>query len=113
MVNGLGFGGGRKADYSLYWCLLVSQEAKNHHVQGSTFHGKRRKKEYMSHTLFYFVLLAMLATLVVLGIGIFSLVRGGHFRERWSNKLMRLRILFQAIAIVLLMLMVWAVQHGH
>ncbi len=67
----------------------------------------------MSHTLFYFVLLAMFATLVVLGIGVFSLVRGGHFRERWSNKLMRLRILFQAIAIVLLMLMVWAVQHGH
>ena len=67
----------------------------------------------MSLALFYFVLLAMLATLVVLGIGIFSLVRGGYFRERWSNKLMRLRILFQAIAIALLMLMVWAVQHGH
>jgi ABC-type dipeptide/oligopeptide/nickel transport system permease subunit len=80
---------------------------------GSTFGRKRRKKKYMSHTLFYFVLLAMLATLVVLGIGIFSLVRGGYFRERWSNKLMRLRILFQAIAIVLLMLMVWAVQSGH
>lgn len=67
----------------------------------------------MSHALFYFAVLAMLATLVVLGIGVFSLVRGGGFRERWSNKLMRMRVLFQAIAIGLLMLMVWAVQHGH
>ncbi len=67
----------------------------------------------MSHTLFYFALLAMLATLVVLGIGVFSLVRGGHFRERWSNKLMRLRVLFQAVAILLLMLMVWAFRNGH
>jgi len=67
----------------------------------------------MSHALFFFALIAMLATLVVLGIGIFSLARGGYFRERWSNKLMRLRVLFQAIALLLLMLMVWAVQHGH
>lgn len=67
----------------------------------------------MSLTLFIFALLAMGATLVVLFIGIFSLVRGGYFRERWSNKLMRLRVLFQAIAIVLLLAVVWAVQHGH
>jgi hypothetical protein len=102
-----------KTPFSLYWCLRFEPPEKNRRTQGSTFHSKRPKKEYMSHTLFYFVLLAMFATLVVLGIGVFSLVRGGHFRERWSNKLMRLRILFQAIAIVLLMLMVWAVQHGH
>ncbi len=67
----------------------------------------------MSLTLFILALIAMLATLVVLFFGIFSLVRGGHFRERWSNKLMRLRVLFQAIAILLLLAVVWAVQHGH
>ena len=67
----------------------------------------------MSATLFILAILAMLATLVVLFIGIFSLVRGGYFRERWSNKLMRLRVLFQAIAILLLLAVVWAVQHGH
>ncbi|MGZ3305260.1 MAG: twin transmembrane helix small protein [Asticcacaulis sp.] len=66
-------------------------------------------------SLFLFILagLAMLATVVVLFIGIFSLVRGGEFRDNWSNKLMRLRVLFQAIAIILLLAVVWAVQHGH
>ena len=67
----------------------------------------------MSHFLFYLALLAMFAVLVVLGIGIFSLVRGGAFRENWSNKLMRLRVLLQAIAIVILICLAWAMHNGH
>ena len=67
----------------------------------------------MSHFLFYLALLAMFAVLVVLGIGIFSLVRGGTFRENWSNKLMRLRVLLQAIAIVILVCLAWAMHNGH
>ena len=67
----------------------------------------------MSHFLFYLALLAMFAVLIVLGIGIFSLVRGGAFRENWSNKLMRLRVLLQAIAIVILVCLAWAMHNGH
>lgn len=41
---------------------------------------------------------AMIATLCVLGFGIFSLVRGGNPGR--SNRLMRMRILFQFIALI-------------
>jgi len=61
----------------------------------------------MTKILFFLALVAMFAVLVVLGIGVFSLARGGSFRENWSNKLMRLRILLQAIAIVLLVALAW------
>lgn len=61
----------------------------------------------MSSFLFYLALAALVSVLVVLLIGIFSLVRGGNFRERWSNKLMRLRVLLQAVAILVLCLFVW------
>lgn len=58
-------------------------------------------------------LVAMLGVLVVLSLGIFSLVKGGAFRERWSNKLMRLRVLLQAVAIILLcVLLWWRTSHG-
>ncbi len=66
----------------------------------------------MREILLPLALVAMFSVLVVLGIGIFSLVRGGTFRENWSNKLMRLRVLLQAIAIVLLLLVVWVTQHS-
>lgn len=66
----------------------------------------------MREILLPLALVAMFSVLVVLGIGIFSLVRGGTFRENWSNKLMRLRVLLQAIAIVLLLLVVWVTQNS-
>ena len=65
----------------------------------------------MTKILFYLALVAMFAVVVVLGAGLFSLVRGGTFRENWSNKLMRLRVLFQAIAIALLVILAWAMKN--
>ncbi len=65
----------------------------------------------MSHVLFFLVIIAMLAVLGVLGAGIFSLVRGGTFRENWSNKLMQLRVVLQAVAIALLLALAWAWNH--
>ena len=66
-------------------------------------------------TLFLFIssLVAMFAVLVVLGLGFFSLARGGTFRENWSNRLMRLRVLFQAIALLLLFALAWTLHNGH
>ena len=66
----------------------------------------------MTVFLLILALLAMFAVLVVLGMGFFSLARGGEFRAKWSNKLMRMRVLFQAIALVLLFLVAWLV-HNH
>ncbi|ESQ77181.1 twin transmembrane helix small protein [Asticcacaulis sp. AC402] len=66
----------------------------------------------MSLFLLILSLLAMFAVVVVLGFGLYSLFKGGDFGRKWSNKLMRLRVLFQAIAIVLLIITVWFVQQG-
>jgi predicted membrane protein len=53
------------------------------------------------------ILLAVAAVAVTLGFGIYSLYRGGDFGRSYSNKLMRLRVVLQACAIVLLMAGLW------
>jgi Hypoxia induced protein conserved region len=55
----------------------------------------------------YLIFAALGAVAVVLAFGIYSLFRGGDFGRSWSNKLMRLRVLTQAIAVAVLMLAVW------
>lgn len=52
----------------------------------------------------YVIGLALLATLGVLFAGLFSMMRGGEFSKKYSNKLMRMRVAFQAAAIVLFVL---------
>lgn len=51
------------------------------------------------------LVLAMVATVGVLFLGLFSMARGGEFNERNSNKLMRARIVCQAVALVLFALL--------
>ena len=53
------------------------------------------------------VLIAIAAVAVTLGFGIYSLYRGGDYARSNSNKLMRLRVILQATAIVLLMTGLW------
>lgn len=50
---------------------------------------------------------ALAAVAVVLAIGIYALFRGGDFGRSYSNKLMRLRVVVQAVAIAVLMGAVW------
>ncbi|MFC3079106.1 twin transmembrane helix small protein [Phenylobacterium terrae] len=45
---------------------------------------------------------ALLAVATTLAIGIYALFRGGDFGRSYSNKLMRLRVVLQAVAIVVL-----------
>jgi hypothetical protein len=57
--------------------------------------------------------LAILAVTITLGLGIYALYRGGDFGRTYSNKLMRLRIVLQAIAIALLVAAVaWKAHRG-
>ncbi len=59
------------------------------------------------------ILIAIAAVTITLGMGIYSLYRGGDFGRTWSNKLMRLRVALQAAAIILLVVgMWWKSQHG-
>lgn len=53
------------------------------------------------------VILAILAVAVTLGFGIYSLYRGCDYARTNSNKLMRLRVGLQAVAIVLLVAGMW------
>jgi uncharacterized membrane protein len=51
---------------------------------------------------------ALAAVLITLCVGIYALFRGGDFGRSYSNKLMRLRVLLQFVAImVLVAAMVW------
>jgi drug/metabolite transporter (DMT)-like permease len=64
------------------------------------------------HILLAVVLLAVVATL---GMGFYSLFRGGEFARTWSNRLMRLRVALQFTAILVLAAAFWLTQqsHGH
>jgi hypothetical protein len=46
---------------------------------------------------------AVAIVFVVLCLGLYTLWRGGDTARSWSNKLMRIRVLAQAIAIVIIM----------
>ena len=52
------------------------------------------------------IVIALLAVLIVLSIGIIGMFRGGEFNRLYGNKLMRLRVAFQALAILLIVLFV-------
>jgi len=55
----------------------------------------------------YLIPISLAAVTIVLGLGIYALFRGGNFGRSYSNKLMRLRVVMQAIAIAVLMGAVW------
>lgn len=56
--------------------------------------------------LFIVAAVAALAVLIILAIGIGGYAKGGEFNRRFANKIMRLRILAQAVAVMLILLFV-------
>lgn len=60
-----------------------------------------------SDPLFTIVLLAVAAVAVILMIGLGGFAGGGAFNKRNGNKLMRLRIIAQFIAVLLILGFVW------
>lgn len=60
----------------------------------------------LSDPLFLIVALACLAVLVILMIGIGGFGVGGDFNRRNANKLMRYRLIAQAVAIALIVIFV-------
>ena len=58
------------------------------------------------------IFVALGTVFAVLCAGIYTLFRGGDFARSYSNKLMRLRVLAQFIAIIVLMGVLWARGHG-
>jgi len=54
----------------------------------------------------------MAAVAIILMIGIGGFGRGGEFNRKYANKLMRLRIFAQFVAVVLILLFVWIARGG-
>lgn len=57
--------------------------------------------------LLYIVVIAVLIVLAILATGIGGFARGGDFNRKHSNRLMRWRLIAQAIAIALILLFIW------
>jgi hypothetical protein len=57
--------------------------------------------------------LSLLAVLITLSFGIYALFRGGDYGRSHSNKLMRLRVLLQFVAVLILVAaMIWKGKIG-
>lgn len=61
----------------------------------------------MSDQIYYLILVMIAAVVIVLAIGIGGFAKGGAFNARNSNKMMRLRLLLQFIAVLLIVLLVY------
>jgi heme/copper-type cytochrome/quinol oxidase subunit 2 len=48
---------------------------------------------------------------VVLVLGLYTLWKGGEASASWSNKLMRIRVLAQAVAVAIIMAVLYFSQH--
>jgi Hypoxia induced protein conserved region len=57
------------------------------------------------------VAVAVGVVFVILCLGFYTLWKGGAVSASWSNKLMRIRVLAQAIAIVIVMLVLYFSQN--
>jgi len=56
------------------------------------------------------IVFAMLCVLAVLGIGLFSMIKGGEFNKKYGNRLMQARVVLQGVALGLLALAYYASQ---
>ena len=62
--------------------------------------------EALAAVLPMLIILSLIAVLVVLGVGVIGMLRGGDFNRRYGNKLMRVRVATQGLAILLILLFV-------
>ena len=66
----------------------------------------------MSGLFVVLMVLAMIATLGVLIVGVVSMASGGEFHRRNANKLMRARVVMQAVALVFFAIVIFLVGKG-
>jgi hypothetical protein len=67
----------------------------------------------MREVLPYLLAVFLFAVAATLAVGFFALFRGGSFGRTWSNKLMRLRVGLQFVAILILAAIFWLNQTHH
>ena len=66
----------------------------------------------MSSIFLILAIVTCLAVLIILMFGIGSFAKGGNFGRKYSNKLMRWRIIAQAVAVLLIIVFVYFEKKG-
>ncbi|HEY3695694.1 twin transmembrane helix small protein [Phenylobacterium sp.] len=61
----------------------------------------------MDHLFRFLIPASLAAVALALAAGIYALFRGGDFGRSYSNKLMRLRVVMQAVAVAVLVAAAW------
>ena len=59
----------------------------------------------------FILVLFMLATFAVVVVGVIAMAINGKLNKNHSNKLMRLRVLFQAVEILVFVIIVWLARN--
>ena len=57
--------------------------------------------------LFILAALAVLVVMVILMVGVGGFARGGDFNRKHGNRMMRWRIIAQAVAVALILIFIW------
>jgi hypothetical protein len=65
----------------------------------------------MKPTIVILMIILLVIVVGVLFLGIFAMAKGGKFNERYGNKLMRLRVAVQLLAVLLLGCIMWFSTH--
>lgn len=60
-----------------------------------------------SDPLFYVVATACLLVAAILLFGVAVFTKGGEFNRKYANRIMRLRVIAQLVAVLLILLFVW------
>ena len=58
----------------------------------------------MEMLLKYGIVFFSVAVFAALTVGVFAMAKGDSFNKNWSQKLMRMRVLFQAIAVLFIVI---------
>lgn len=59
------------------------------------------------------IIVLLAATVMVLAVGLFSMLKGGTFNARYGNRLMRLRVAVQGLAVVLMAVAMLLLAYQH
>ena len=59
----------------------------------------------LADKIILFLALAIVAA--ILGWGVLTMARGGEYNVKYSNRIMRYRIIFQAIALAVILVLIW------
>jgi hypothetical protein len=65
-------------------------------------------------TIYQIILAASLLIVAgILGWGVLTMARGGSYNVKNSNRIMRYRIIFQALALVVILVLMWLRRDGN